>query len=243
MRRQERIAAHAPSSSPPEIMKRQGRLVRWEAERGFGFIRSPEVSADVFVHLRDFNDRQMKPQGGLELSFEEIHVGGKGPRAVAVQAVSAGASRPLPNHAPVDGNRRPAPRTTPRRASASESPASWGLLFILAYGALLGAAVWSGRLPALALGVVPALSLLTFGAYALDKNAAQTGRWRTKESTLHLFALTGGWPGAWAAQRLLRHKSSKRSFLAAYRVTVAVHCAAVLAWVFWLAGASPALWR
>jgi hypothetical protein len=34
-------------------MKRQGRLVRWEAERGFRFIRSPDVSADVFVRLRD----------------------------------------------------------------------------------------------------------------------------------------------------------------------------------------------
>ena len=217
-------------------MKRQGRLVRWEAERGFGFIRSPDVSADVFVHLRDFSDRQLKPQVGMELSFEEIHVGGKGPRAVAVQAASAGASRTPPNRAPVSSNRRPAPRATPRRVSASESPASWGVLFILVYGALLGAAVWSGRLPALALGVVAALSLLTFCAYALDKNAAQAGRWRTKESTLHLFALTGGWPGAWAAQRLLRHKSSKRSFLTVYRVTVAVHCAAVLAWVFWLAG-------
>jgi len=217
-------------------MKRQGRLVRWEAERGFGFVRSPDVSADVFVHLRDFSDRQLKPQVGMELSFEEIHVGGKGPRAVAVQAASAGASRTPPNRAPVSSNRRPAPRATPRRVSASESPASWGVLFILVYGALLGAAVWSGRLPALALGVVAALSLLTFGAYALDKNAAQAGRWRTKESTLHLFALAGGWPGAWAAQRLLRHKSSKRSFLTVYRVTVAVHCAAVLAWVFWLAG-------
>ncbi|SDH31741.1 cold shock and DUF1294 domain-containing protein [Variovorax sp. OV700] len=228
-------------------MKRQGRLVRWETERGFGFIRSPDVSADVFVHLRDFSDRQLKPQVGMELSFEEIHVGGKGPRAVAVQAASAGAWRaPPPNRAPISSNRRPAPRATlapTRRASAPESPASWGVLFILAYGALLGAAVWSGRLPALALGVVPALSLLTFCAYALDKNAAQTGRWRTKENTLHLFALTGGWPGAWAAQRLLRHKSSKRSFLTVYRVTVAVHCAAVLAWVFWLAGAWPALWR
>jgi uncharacterized membrane protein YsdA (DUF1294 family)/cold shock CspA family protein len=229
-------------------MKRQGRLVRWEAERGFGFIRSPDVSADVFVHLRDFSDRQLKPQVGMELSFEEIHIGGKGPRAVAVQAASAGASRAPPptNRAPIGSNRRPAPRAPlapARRTSASESPASWGVLFILAYGALLGAAVWSGRLSPLALGVVPALSLLTFCAYALDKNAAQTGRWRTKENTLHLFALTGGWPGAWAAQRLLRHKSSKRSFLTVYRVTVAVHCAAVLVWVFWLAGASPALWR
>jgi uncharacterized membrane protein YsdA (DUF1294 family)/cold shock CspA family protein len=218
-------------------MKRQGRLVRWEAERGFGFIRSPEVSADVFVHLRDFSDRQVTPQVGMELSFEEIHVGGKGPRAVAVQAVSAGASRPVPKRAPVHNHRRPAPaRTNPRRASASESPASWGLLFLLAYGVLLGAAVWSGRLPLLVLGVVPGLSLLAFFAYALDKNAAQTGRWRTKESTLHLLAVMGGWPGAWAGQRLLRHKSSKQSFLIVYRATVAIHCAAVLAWVFWLRG-------
>lgn len=225
-------------------MKRQGRLVRWEAERGFGFIRSLGVSADVFVHLRDFNDRQVKPQVGMELSFEEIHVGGKGPRAVAVQAVaSAGASRPQPSRAPANGHRRPAPRTNPRGGGAgtSESPASWGLLFIGAYGVLLGAAVWLGRLPPLVFAVVAGLSLLAFAAYALDKHAARTGRWRTKENTLHLFALAGGWPGAWAAQRLLRHKSSKRSFLLVYRTTVVLHCAAVLAWVFWLRGISPAL--
>jgi uncharacterized membrane protein YsdA (DUF1294 family)/cold shock CspA family protein len=218
-------------------MKRQGRLVRWEADRGFGFIRSPEVSADVFVHLRDFSDRQAKPQVGMELSFEEIHVGGKGPRAVAVQAVSARASRPVPKHTPINSHRRPVSRrSNPRRSSTSGPSASWGLLFLLAYGALLSAAVWSGRLPLLVLGVVPGLSLLAFFAYAFDKSAAQTGRWRTKESTLHLLALAGGWPGAWAAQRLLRHKSSKQSFLLVYRATVVLHCAAVLAWVFWLRG-------
>jgi len=218
-------------------MKRQGRLIRWEADRGFGFIRSPEVSADVFVHLRDFSDRRVLPQVGMALSFEEIHVGGKGPRAVAVEAAAAGASRPVQKQTPIDSHRRSAPRrTNPRRTNASEAPASWGLLFLLAYAVLLGAAVWSGRLPLLVLGVVPGLSLLAFCAYALDKNAAQTGRWRTKESTLHLLALAGGWPGAWAAQRLLRHKSSKQSFLIVYRATVVIHCAAVLAWVFWLRG-------
>ncbi|MBJ2159270.1 DUF1294 domain-containing protein [Variovorax sp. IB41] len=228
-------------------MKRQGRLVRWEAERGFGFIRSPDVSADVFVHLRDFSDRRVLPQVGMALSFEEIHVGGKGPRAVAVQAAaaSAEASRPPPKQTRVNRRERapaPAPtkRANPRRASASGPSASWGLLFLLAYGVLIGAAVWSGRLPLLVFGVVPGLSLLAFFAYALDKNAAQTGRWRTKESTLHLLALAGGWPGAWAGQRLLRHKSSKQGFLRVYRATVVLHCAALLGWVFWLRGISPA---
>lgn len=218
-------------------MKRQGRLVRWEADRGFGFIRSPDVSADVFVHLRDFSDRRVLPQVGMELSFEEIHVGGKGPRAVAVQAASANASRPMPKRTPIDSHRRPAPkRANRRRESPTGSSASSGLIFLLAYAVLVGAAVWSGRLPLLVLGLVPGLSLLAFFAYALDKNAAQTGRWRTKESTLHLLALAGGWPGAWAAQRLLRHKSSKQSFLLVYRATVVIHCAALLAWVFWLRG-------
>ncbi|WP_159271556.1 DUF1294 domain-containing protein [Variovorax boronicumulans] len=206
-------------------MKRQGRLVRWEAERGFGFIRSPEVSADVFVHLRDFRDRQLKPQVGMAVHFEEIHVGGKGPRAVAVEAAAASAAA-VP---------RAASRPQPRRPSGrSTAGTPWGAWLIGVYALGLGAAVWLGRLPLLALAVVAGLSLLTFGAYAFDKRAAQAGRWRTQESTLHLLALAGGWPGAWCAQQLLRHKSSKASFLWRFYVTVALHCAALGAWVFWL---------
>jgi uncharacterized membrane protein YsdA (DUF1294 family)/cold shock CspA family protein len=206
-------------------MKRQGRLVRWEAERGFGFIRSPEVSADVFVHLRDFRDRQLKPQVGMAVRFEEIHVGGKGPRAVAVEAAAASAS----------GVPRAAPRARPRRAPGrSTAGTPWGAWLIVIYAAALGAAVWLGRLPLLALAVVAGLSVLTFVAYALDKSAAQAGRWRTPESTLHLLAFAGGWPGAWCAQRLLRHKSSKASFLWRFYLTVALHGAALGAWVFWL---------
>lgn len=78
------------------------------------------------------------------------------------------------------------------------------------------------------LGVVLALyiiaSVITFLAYAIDKSAAIWNQWRTRESTLHLFALVGGWPGALVAQRLLRHKSSKASFQAVFRVTVVLNC-------------------
>ena len=67
---------------------------------------------------------------------------------------------------------------------------------------------------------------------------AQTGRWRTRESRLHLLSLAGGWPGAWYAQQWLRHKSSKRAFRRVYGATVVLHCAALATWV----AMSPAPW-
>ena len=51
------------------------------------------------------------------------------------------------------------------------------------------------------------MSLVAFAAYAVDKSAAKRGAWRTPESTLHTLELLCGWPGAWLAQRLLRHKT------------------------------------
>ena len=71
------------------------------------------------------------------------------------------------------------------------------------------------------------MSLVTFVAYALDKRAARKGAWRTPESTLHLLELLCGWPGAWLAQRVLRHKSVKTSFRIVFFVMVALNVAGV----------------
>lgn len=233
-------------------MKRQGTLVRWEKDRGFGFIRSPDVSADVFVHLRDFTDRGTAPQVGMRLSFEEIHVGGKGPRTVAVQAEGAMQQRPQERRESRDGHdrrqrqpqrtagaarapgaRTPGTQAASRRREAAPSSSSslpMALLFTC-YAALLGYGVLTARIPHIALGVLLLLNLLTFFVYGFDKNAAETGRWRTAENTLHLLSLVGGWPGAWMAQRLFRHKVRKTSFMTGYWATVLVHLGAVGAWV------------
>ena len=78
-----------------------------------------------------------------------------------------------------------------------------------------------------------AASAASIVVYAVDKSAARHGRWRASESTLHLLAVFGGWPGALVAQRLFRHKSRKPSFQAAFLLTVVLNCALLL-W-FWSA--------
>lgn len=83
-------------------------------------------------------------------------------------------------------------------------------------------AAWLAALYALA-------SAACFIAYARDKRAARLARPRTPERTLLLLGLAGGWPGALAAQRLLRHKSAKQSFQRKFWCTVLLNGAALLA--------------
>ena len=99
---------------------------------------------------------------------------------------------------------------------------------MFAYGLAVAWLVWQGQLPWWVLLASLLLNLFAFFAYWQDKYAAQQGRWRIPENTLHLWSLAGGWGGAWVAQQVLRHKTSKASFRVTYRATVAVHCAGVL---------------
>lgn len=81
------------------------------------------------------------------------------------------------------------------------------------------------------------MSVATFCAYGIDKFKAKRGMWRTPERTLHVLELCCGWPGALAAQRLLRHKSIKRSFRIVFWLMVLLNlciCGVVLSrGVFW----------
>lgn len=83
-------------------------------------------------------------------------------------------------------------------------------------------------LPLWIAGAYAGMSLLTFIAYAMDKSAAKARRWRTAESTLHLLALAGGWPGALLAQRWLRHKSTKRKFRVVFWATILLNVAGLV---------------
>jgi uncharacterized membrane protein YsdA (DUF1294 family)/cold shock CspA family protein len=232
-------------------MQKQGTITRWDSTRAFGFIRSPGGTADVFFHLKDFRSAE-PPREGMAVVYEDVHVGGKGPRAVAVQPAGAAATT-VPKPRASGGGQRPqaavskasAPSSPPNapqsgtrqagrsRAGGGKPAAGAGLAYalMLVWVGMLGWGVWTQRLPLWVLGALVALNVLTLWVYAADKNAARSGGWRTSEKNLHTLGLLGGWPAAWLAQQSMRHKSSKAEFRAMYWLTIVLHCAALGAWV------------
>jgi uncharacterized membrane protein YsdA (DUF1294 family)/cold shock CspA family protein len=213
-------------------MKKQGTVVRWDDARGFGFIRSAASSAEVFFHVRDFRGAD-GPRQGLSVTFEEIHVGGKGPRGMAVRPAGDTAT-------PAAGSRSRARATGRSHTHRGDSPPGTGAIIALPLMATHSAAmvwtVWTHLLPWWVLPAGALVNLLTFYAYWQDKYAASKGNWRIRESTLHGWSLAGGWPGAWFAQQVLRHKSRKQPFRATYWATVVLHCSALGGWIYWVKG-------
>lgn len=99
-------------------------------------------------------------------------------------------------------------------------------MFTATFLAVMMGTVVTGKLPFVVLLIYFVASWVAFLAYFFDKAAALKGQRRTRENTLHLFSLVGGWPGAMFAQQTLRHKTQKRSFQVTYWVTVVLNCAA-----------------
>lgn len=193
-------------------MRLQGILKTWNDDRGFGFIQPASGGQEIFVHIKAFPRGSGRPALGQALTFE-IEVGPNGkPRAHSVQYPS---------------------RSGGRRSRRSGSAAPWSLPRLLILPVFVGVWVYVASLwPIRPLTFVfyVGVSVWTFLMYAFDKAAAQRGAWRTPESTLHLLGLAGGWPGALLAQQLLRHKSSKPSFVAMFWVTVIANIAAFMVW-------------
>jgi len=93
----------------------------------------------------------------------------------------------------------------------------------------------AGHIAPVAPGLYCVMSAVAFFVYWADKRAAQHGRQRIRERTLHLLALLGGWPGAYAAQRILRHKTARAAFQRIFAVTVLLN---ILSLAFFLSRCS-----
>lgn len=189
-------------------MRHQGRIAKWNDERGFGFISPSEGGDSVFVHISSLPRSARRPSVNEAVSYTLAFDSHGRTQANDVRfLVGPRSASPM--------------RQIPRSGIAV--PIVFAMSFLVALAAL--AAV--GRLEMSWLALYYGASIITYGSYARDKTAAQNAGRRTPESTLHLMSLVGGWPGALIAQVLLRHKTRKPSFLIGYWFTVIVNCIAL----------------
>jgi len=192
----------------------KGKLLNWNEDKAFGFIKSNGGGDDVFIHKTAFMNRKRSPQVNDIITFTISQ--DKQGRYCAKEATFTG-----------------------EKLKKKQAKGVSRFSIYLSMGFLVGlAATFAiGSLPKNLLLAYLGLSLFTFVIYASDKSKAKRGAWRTPESTLHLLALAGGWPGAAIAQQLLRHKSQKREFRRLFWFTVIINVGALM----WLLSAKGAV--
>jgi uncharacterized membrane protein YsdA (DUF1294 family)/cold shock CspA family protein len=171
------------------------RIVEWDADKGYGYVET--ATQRVFLHVRDFGEHHKTPEVGDVVRFT-LGTDAQG-RICATHAVHC--------H---DGGRIRV----------------WHLLVLAVLLAPPARAIWL-LAPfvnvALLAGLWAVVSLTTYGLYALDKQRARAKEWRVPEVMLHFAELLGGWPGAFLAQRRLRHKCSKWRYQVVFWLIVAAH--------------------
>lgn len=195
-------------------MRYQGKLKAWKDRKGFGFIAPDDGGDQVFVHITSFINRHRRPFANELVTYEISSDSNGRKQAISVLFADEG---------------------VPSRCSFLFRNSA--ILLSVSFIFFVSAATLAEKLPIAVLGIYLIASTITFFYYGHDKAAAIQNRWRTQETTLHLFALVGGWPGALAAQRLFHHKSKKQSFQIVFWTTVTLNCI-VLGWLFSKSGAA-----
>ncbi len=202
--------------------KRQiGKLIKWNDERGFGFIQVNSRQPQIFIHISALKDSKRRPQVGDNIQYSITHKKGK-IRACHASIVGVNVQKKIPSS---PSKKRP--------SKSKRRPIPWLEVALLSIVPILGSIELLNSSGIFAPFLVyPLMSLVTFKLYAEDKSRAQQKQWRIPENTLHLSELAGGWLGGFIAQRRLRHKSIKQSYQITFWAIVILHQAIWIDYVF-----------
>ena len=182
-------------------MNLQGRLTRWNDDKGFGFITPASGGKDVFAHISAYQGRG-RPKASAQVHYQLGMDDNNRPRAIRFRTHGAG-------------------------ASSTSAGVMFAWLMALVVAVVLGAGWQQGHLPWMLPAAYLGMSLVTYLVYRVDKQVAAQDEWRVAESTLHLMELVCGWPGALIAQQSLRHKTRKTSYQFVFWCAVLLNIAAV----------------
>jgi uncharacterized membrane protein YsdA (DUF1294 family) len=169
------------------------RLVEWSPEKGYGFLEYE--GKRLTLHAHDFTGVNRRVQVGDEILFT-VGTDNDG-RRCAKNARHAGNGFRLINLLILTALLVVPVQAIQRLGQAHDYRIIWGS--------------------------VAFVFILTLVIYWEDKRRARAGGWRVPENTMHLLELIGGWPAAYLAQGLFRHKRGKFSYQLTFWLIVGLY--------------------
>lgn len=188
-------------------MRMKGKLIKWNADKAFGFIQPNGGGDHIFIHKTALENRNRTPQVNDVITFS---------------IAKDNQDRYCAGEATFSGEKL--------KKKQAKNVSKFSIYLAVLFLGSISIAFFLNHIPKNLLFAYLGLSIVTFLAYWFDKSKALRGAWRTQESTLHMFSLLGGWPGAAIAQQVLRHKSQKREFRTSFWFTVVINVGA-LGWL------------
>jgi uncharacterized membrane protein YsdA (DUF1294 family)/cold shock CspA family protein len=207
-------------------MREKGKIIKWNDERGFGFILPNDSQKNIFVHVKSFSDKRIRPAEGQLVSYtRQRNDDGK------ESAIDVSRSTDFFVNTKTGSNRNKGISQKNNRLntnSISENKSSYSIspiymmiigsfmMFLLHYTII-------GKLPVIIILIYIAMGIITYYIYSEDKDSAINNEIRTSEKKLLKLSLLGGWIGALVAQQRFRHKTKKASFQMDFWITVFIN--------------------
>lgn len=165
----------------------RGIIVKYNKEKGYGFIRSDQTDKDIYFHISNIeNDRNISRKQEVEFKLKNNK---KGPFAVSI----------IPGEKQIE----------PLRFFI-------GMIIIVLIVTMTILKIILSETSLFSIYFI-AVSLTTFFIYSYDKDASQSDKLRVPEKVMHGLEFALGAPAALVSQKLFRHKTIKKSYQSRFR--------------------------
>jgi len=195
----------------------KGKIIKWDDDKGFGFILPTDSQKNIFVHIKSFTDRNVRPVENQNVTYTvQNNNDGKGNSAINVSRSTDNPIRSRTNSSNVKNvipkNKRSNKNNIPLDQKSTHSIPILYIIFILGFMVFLfHFSILEEKLPPFVIIVYIVMGIITYYIYSEDKSLAIASDRRTSEQSLLALSLFGGWVGALIAQHKFRHKVKKRA--------------------------------
>ena len=206
------------------MTREKGKIIKWNDEKGFGFILPFHSNENIFVHIKSFTDTTTRPAENQNVTYTIFEGDDRKKSAIKV---SRATDNPVRNSRHKNRTKNINSDYISMRQknlqSTTKSTYDFPILYtIMIISFMLFLFYWfrEGVLPIVVIFIYITMGIITYFVYAQDKKSAISNERRTSEQFLLSLSLFGGWMGALIAQQKFRHKTKKTSFQKSFWATV-----------------------